>query len=134
MCIAKTQHNGFFSPCALSCSLLIWTCQNFSSSMYLKIYINLSYMWMYMILKIEYFYLVLVYIFLSTYFSRKINHFKWHNYTQHQKMRQSVYFDIFDNFTFFIIRKNWNTVILNEKAMVYWYQNVSKIRNYRDFV
>lgn len=32
-------------------------------------------------------------------------------------MRQSVYFDIFDNFTFFIIRKNWNTVILNQKAM-----------------
>lgn len=43
----------------------------------------------------------------------------FNNYTQHQKMRQSVYFDIFDNFTFFIIRKNWNTVILNEKAMVY---------------
>lgn len=72
---------------------------------------------MYMILKSEYFYLVLVYMFLSTYFSRKKNMFN--NYTQHQKMRQGVYFDIFDNFTFFIIRKNWNTVILNEKAMVY---------------
>lgn len=41
-------------------------------------------------------------------------------------MRQSVYFDVFDKSTVFIIRKNWNNVILNQKAMVYWYHNVFK--------
>lgn len=41
-------------------------------------------------------------------------------------MRQSVYFDVFDKSTVFIIRKNWNNVILNQKAMVYWYHNVLK--------
>lgn len=41
-------------------------------------------------------------------------------------MRQSVYFDVFDKSTVFIIRKNWNNVILNQKAMAYWYHNVLK--------
>lgn len=41
-------------------------------------------------------------------------------------MRQRVYFDVFDKSTVFIIRKNWNNVILNQKAMVYWYHNVLK--------